>query len=72
MKAKIPPAGELRRSQVLTTFGPGAMVDLPEQSVLIGGLEYWKGDKERIFEERLETALSTKLEIPDLKLDVSQ
>ena len=49
MKPKIPPTGELRRSQVLTTFGPGAMVDLPNHSVLIAGLEYWKGDKERIF-----------------------
>lgn len=68
MKPKIPPTGELRRSQVLTTFGPGAMVDLPNHSVLIAGLEYWKGDKERIYEDRLEAWLGQRLEVPELKL----
>jgi hypothetical protein len=29
----------LRQSQVLTTFGPGAMVDLPDRAVLIEGLQ---------------------------------
>ena len=33
------PAGQIRQSQVITTFGPGAMVDLPEHSVLISGLD---------------------------------
>jgi hypothetical protein len=30
-----------RLSQVISTFGPGAMVDLPTRSVVIGGLEQW-------------------------------
>ncbi|NBC34028.1 MAG: DUF1998 domain-containing protein [Alphaproteobacteria bacterium] len=30
-----------RCSQLITTFGPGAMVDLPTRSVVIGGLERW-------------------------------
>src|SRR5258708_6715456 len=30
-----------RRSQLISTFGPGAMVDLPTRSVVIGGLEQW-------------------------------
>lgn len=47
------PSGELRQSQVLTTFGPGAMVDLPARSVIISGLHYWKGEKQFIREERL-------------------
>jgi len=68
MKPKIPPTGELRQSQVITTFGPGSMVDLPKHSVLIGGLEFWKGDKERIYEDRLEAWLSTRLNVPGLKL----
>ena len=68
MKPKIPPTGELRRSQVLTTFGPGSMVDLPNQSVLIAGLEYWKGDKERIYEDRLQNWLGERLKVPELKL----
>jgi hypothetical protein len=31
----IKPQGELRQSQVVMTFGPGSMVDLPKHSVLI-------------------------------------
>jgi hypothetical protein len=53
-KNNIQPDGELRQSQLLTTFGPGAMVDLPEQSVTIGGLSYWKGYKQPIQEQRLQ------------------
>ena len=30
-----------RLSQVVSTFGPGAMVDLPTRSVVVGGLEVW-------------------------------
>lgn len=30
-----------RLSQVVSTFGPGAMVDLPTRSVVVGGLELW-------------------------------
>jgi hypothetical protein len=35
-----------RLSQVVSTFGPGAMIDLPTRSVLVGGLDLWemKGD----------------------------
>lgn len=31
----------LRQSQLVTSFGPGAMVDLPTRSVIIGGLDLW-------------------------------
>jgi hypothetical protein len=31
----------IRLSQVISTFGPGAMVDLPNHSVIIAGLERW-------------------------------
>jgi hypothetical protein len=30
-----------RLSQLITTFGPGSMIDLPTRSVLVGGLERW-------------------------------
>lgn len=33
--------GALRRSQIITSFGPGATIDLPECSVIIGGLDWW-------------------------------
>jgi hypothetical protein len=31
----------LRQSQLVTNFGPGAMVDLPTRSVIVGGLDLW-------------------------------
>jgi hypothetical protein len=34
-------ANVLRLSQIVTTFGPGAMVDLPTRSVMIGGTNLW-------------------------------
>lgn len=33
--------GELRASQLVTTFGPGAIVDLPDLSVIVASHEYW-------------------------------
>lgn len=39
-----PPEGRIRLSQLVTTFGPGAMVDLVHHAVLIGGLDYWRYD----------------------------
>ena len=31
--------GQIRRSQVITTFGPGALIDLPRHSGIVGGLD---------------------------------
>ena len=46
--------GELRPSQVLTTFGVGAVVDLPHLSVMVMGLEDWPlRDTLEVYEERL-------------------
>lgn len=39
------PNGTVRQSQVVTTFGPGSMVDLLNDAVLIGGLDFWSYDK---------------------------
>ena len=33
--------GELRPSQLLLTFGVGAIMDLPNMSVMVMGLEDW-------------------------------
>ena len=35
---------QLRANQLITTFGPGAMVDLPGNSVIVAGLNRWKYD----------------------------
>ena len=35
------PDGEVRQSQLITTFGPGALVDLVNDAVVIAGLDFW-------------------------------
>lgn len=50
------PQGEIRQSQIVTTFGPGAMVDLIDDAVLMGGLDLWSMGPQggtRITEPRL-------------------
>jgi hypothetical protein len=49
------------------TFGPGSLFELPQHSVIIGGLEYWtKGDA--ILEPRLIKKLKDLLQIQTLTL----
>lgn len=62
------PPGQLRQSQVITTFGPGAMLDLPNYSVLVGGLDYWTGQGDQISEPRLIAKLQALLDLPSLRL----
>jgi hypothetical protein len=47
--------GQVRRGQVITTYGPGALIDLPRHSAIVGGLDTWPktGDLEEILEPRL-------------------
>ncbi|WP_157783487.1 DrmB family protein [Rhizorhabdus wittichii] len=56
----------LRQSQLITTFGPGAMVDLPTRSVIIGGLDLWhmreKGSWHTIQEPRAVSILESVLQ----------
>ena len=62
---------ELRSSQVVTTFGPGAMVDLPEASVMIAGLDHWHYDQNQIpliHEPRLIEKLKRIVGVPALML----
>ncbi len=65
--SKLEIAGQIRQSQILFAYGPGAMVDLPAYSVLIGGLESWSwgankyGPDECIQEERLATKVTELL-----------
>ena len=67
-KGPSKPHGQIRRSQLITTFGPGSMMDLPEHSVLVGGLDHWSGDKEEIIEPRLLDKLLSALEVSELKM----
>jgi hypothetical protein len=62
---------EIRSSQLLTTFGPGAMMDLPDGSVIVGGLDNWRfsvGDMGLVEEARLVAKLRVRLSKPTLVL----
>ncbi|MFN2136854.1 MAG: DrmB family protein [Candidatus Promineifilaceae bacterium] len=69
MSTKYPPrVGEVRPSQLLYTYGVGAIIDLPKLSVIITGLEDWQVNPEyfeTIVEDRLLTAV--RFEHPDVK-----
>jgi hypothetical protein len=72
--AQRPPDGKVRLSQVVTTFGPGAMVDLLDHAVLVGGTDFWRYDKLQpdafIAEPRLYDAISRRLEAKGIRLNV--
>ena len=39
------PVGEVRPSQLLWTYGPGALIDLPSLSVVTLGIDQWEKDR---------------------------
>ena len=53
--------GQVRRSQVITTYGPGALIDLPLHSAIVGGLDTWP--KTGDLDEIVEPWLTQKLQI---------
>lgn len=55
--------GEIRPNQLITTFGPGAIVDAVKDSVTILDLNYWK-EKGTLIEE-LAQPIHTKRGIPN-------
>lgn len=58
------PHGQIRRSQLITSFGPGSMMDLPNHSVLIGGLDSWSTGGDEIIEPRLVDKLKQLFDPP--------
>lgn len=62
--------GQIRRSQAVTTWGPGALLDLPSYSVIIGGLETWPkvADLHEIVEPRLAGILEMTTGVPKPRL----
>ena len=62
--------GQLRRSQVITTFGPGALIDLPNESAIVGGLDTWGSETnlEPIEEPRLASKLTSLTGVHDPRL----
>src|SRR5262249_10393585 len=53
---RAPKVGQLRQSQVITTYGPGSMVDLPNGAVMVACLDTWRRG-ERIWDLNLENKL---------------
>lgn len=69
------PEGQLRQSQLVGTFGPGAMVDLLDRAVVIGGLEHWGFGKEgfvALDDARLRRSLVPRLKALDPDLDLAR
>ena len=58
MNVANPRVGKLRPTQVISQHGPGAVVDLPELSVVIASLDAWQhSGADRVTEPRLEAFL---------------
>src|SRR4029078_11490934 len=71
-KTNLPPIlGDLRPSQIITTFGPGSVVDLRNVSVLIAGTDFWTtGRAQEIDESRLRSMLHVRrLSRPSVRSD---
>ena len=59
----------IRQSQLITTWGPGAMIDLPEYSVIVSGLQDWATlRREKVNEPRLVAKLRRILDTQSLEL----
>ena len=59
----------IRQSQLVTTYGPGAMIDLPDYSVIVSGLQDWSTlRREKIDEPRLAAKLRRLLALPTVDL----
>ena len=62
--------GQVRQSQVITTYGPGALIDLPRHSAIVGGLDTWPnpGELDEVVEPRLTNKLRSMTGVPAPRL----
>ena len=51
MRGDKTPVGEVRPSQLLWTYGPGALIDLPSLSVITLGIDRWEESRCQPIEE---------------------
>lgn len=68
------PAGKVRRSQMVTTFGVGSMLDLVDRAVLVGGLDFWRQPRDKFVleEPRLRERLAPRLAAAGYSLSEDQ
>ena len=57
----------LRPSQIITTFGPGSIVDLPDDSVMIAGIEHWFSEGHKPHRKISEPRLQAMLRVNDFR-----
>ena len=62
--------GQLRRSQVITTYGTGALIDLPRDSAIVSGLDSWPpvNQLDEIAEPRLARKLASMTNVANPRL----
>lgn len=63
----VRPDGTIRHSQIVSTFGPGALADLVNDAAIVGGLAWWSRG-EAIVEDRLLGMLAKEPDFRNLKL----
>ncbi len=69
MKDDAKHVGDIRMSQVLTTYGPGALIDFPRDAAIMGGVNHWpKKERTEVVEPRLQLKLAKALGVPTLRL----
>lgn len=63
-------SGQVRRSQVITTWGPGAPIDLPRDAGIVGGLDTWPktSELEEVADPRLARKLGQLTNVPNPRL----
>src|ERR1035438_9216377 len=52
--------GSVRRSQLVTTYGVGALVAIEEESFMVAGIDFWQVTDPNIHEPRLERLLDVR------------
>ncbi|WP_295916973.1 DUF1998 domain-containing protein [Anaerovibrio lipolyticus] len=60
VKSKKSAIGTLRKTQLVTTFAPGAIADMPDCSVILAATNYWSNYSPVIHEPNLERLLGIK------------
>ena len=61
--------GDIRMSQVLTTYGPGSLIDFPRDAAIMAGLNHWpRKSRREVVELRLKRKLALALGVPSLRL----
>ena len=59
-KSKKESIGKIRQTQLITTFGPGAITEMPEYTIIMGATDYWDNRSPRLNEPNLQKLLGVQ------------